>query len=352
MTLRIHHHLVMASVYSRLATVQVFNSTTQKIKAMKRNQSTALVHYFSSSLRLSLAFGLVGVFASIGSAGGVSKDTYYVNDHLASTVATSDAAGEIAQIEADAFGTQTGAVAKDSRFTGKPYDADMGAYVFPFRNYRPEEARWMSADPSGFPDGQNNRQYGPIANQGLDPLGLMSVSTSSPTLNYNTTYGGYSYSVTAVTPVHISSSSFNLSAAGDGWSQVLASDISGSLSFGTYAAAQVDTGRFGMNVGATYSGATPTSRYRWIQITNDTLVNSWSFDVNSSSQPSPFYPLAAGTSNSYSFEDHPGILGSAVPSSGSFTWTARLFLVNENASTNTLTIYDGATYGYTVHSTE
>ena len=159
-------HAVCSNVWS------VFNLNNPKIYAMERNQSSALVRLSSCSLRLSFAFGVVGVFASVGSAASTSKDTYYVNDHLATTVATSDASGEIAQIEADAFGTQTGPVAKDARFTGKPYDADMGAYVFPFRNYRSDEARWMSADPSGFPNGNNACKYAPIANNELDPLGL------------------------------------------------------------------------------------------------------------------------------------------------------------------------------------
>ncbi len=148
---------------------------------MKRNQSTALVRLVSSSLRLSLALGVVGVFASVSSAVGVSRDTYYVNDHLATTMATADASGEIAQIEADAFGTQTGPVAKDTRFTGKPYDADMGAYVFPFRNYRSDEARWMSADPSGFPDGVNSQTYSDNPISKCDPWGLFTVYVSGTT---------------------------------------------------------------------------------------------------------------------------------------------------------------------------
>ena len=192
----------MALVYSRLATVQVFNSTSQKNNAMKRNQSTALARLLSSSLRLGLALGAVGVFASIGFASGAHKDTYYVSDHLASTVATADAAGEIAQIEADAFGTQTGPVAKDSRFTGKPYDADMGAYVFPFRNYRSDEARWMSADPSGFPDGSNQNVYcgNPLLN--MDSLGLAIV--------HSTAYSALYYDNSVITSAQISGFEANL----------------------------------------------------------------------------------------------------------------------------------------------
>ena len=157
---------------------------------MKRNQSTALGCLLSSSLRLGLSLGAAGVFASGSFAAGTSKDTYYVNDHLATTVATSDAAGEIAQIESDAFGTQTGEVAKDSRFTGKPYDADIGAYVFPFRDYRSDEARWMSADPSGFPDGSNPRFYAAIPTSQYDRFGLslevvetMGIDTWTTTVN-------------------------------------------------------------------------------------------------------------------------------------------------------------------------
>lgn len=44
-------------------------------------------------------------------------------------------------------------------FTGKPYDSDLKAYTFLFRNYNPELARWTKPDPSGFPDGGNNMLY-------------------------------------------------------------------------------------------------------------------------------------------------------------------------------------------------
>jgi RHS repeat-associated protein len=61
-------------------------------------------------------------------------------------------------------------------YTGKPYDADLKAYVFPFRNYSPDLCRWTVADPSGFPDGANNYFYAPTPNMGCDPLGLLKVN--------------------------------------------------------------------------------------------------------------------------------------------------------------------------------
>jgi RHS repeat-associated protein len=120
---------------------------------------------------LALLAGLVCALTGSLSA----KDTWYVSDHLATTVASIDVAGEIAQMEADAFGTplcHDGSAGNPERYTGKPYDEDLGAYVFPFRNYRAEEGRWMSGDPSGFPDGINGYLYTGDPLSTLDPDGL------------------------------------------------------------------------------------------------------------------------------------------------------------------------------------
>jgi RHS repeat-associated protein len=58
-------------------------------------------------------------------------------------------------------------------FTGKPYLEETGQYLFLFRHYDPELARWTTADPSGFPDGANNWQYvANMATLGIDPDGL------------------------------------------------------------------------------------------------------------------------------------------------------------------------------------
>ena len=57
-------------------------------------------------------------------------------------------------------------------YTGKPYDADLGNYVFASRNYDPSMSRWTSNDPSGFPDGANNNVYAPVPTFALDVFGL------------------------------------------------------------------------------------------------------------------------------------------------------------------------------------
>jgi len=121
--------------------------------------------------------------SQIPPASGGYTDTYYINDHLATTIATIDARGIIDQVETTAFGAPLAAGRPATRYTGKPYDEDLGAYVFPFRNYRPEEARWMTPDPSGFPDGMNNREYNSSPNKYIDSYGLaLTLTTHSDSL--------------------------------------------------------------------------------------------------------------------------------------------------------------------------
>jgi RHS repeat-associated protein len=127
------------------------------------------------ALLAALALGFAATSAALAADG----TRYYVNDHLATTVGIADAAGEIAAIEADAFGSPIAGGANAGRFTGKPYDEDLGAYVFPFRNYRADEARWMSADPSGFPDGVNGRFYIGNPFSTIDALGLATISANT-----------------------------------------------------------------------------------------------------------------------------------------------------------------------------
>jgi len=63
-------------------------------------------------------------------------------------------------------------------YTGKPYDADSGGYLFKYRNYDPEMIRWTTVDPSGFPDGVNNNRYSPVPTDQLDCQGLATHDVS------------------------------------------------------------------------------------------------------------------------------------------------------------------------------
>ena len=57
-------------------------------------------------------------------------------------------------------------------FTGKPLVGELG-YAFLFRNYRPEQGKWQTADPLGYPDGWNNFAYcNNNVNTAIDIYGL------------------------------------------------------------------------------------------------------------------------------------------------------------------------------------
>jgi len=63
-------------------------------------------------------------------------------------------------------------------YTGKPYLAESGSYAFKYREYNPEMNRWTTVDPSGFPDGANNRLYAPNGSTQIDPTGLLAVNVT------------------------------------------------------------------------------------------------------------------------------------------------------------------------------
>jgi len=73
-----------------------------------------------------------------------------------------------------------------SFYTGKPYDADLGAYMFNYRNYDVELNRWTTSDPSGFPDGPNGHFYAPRPTSELDPVGCSKMSAAAGALHYVT----------------------------------------------------------------------------------------------------------------------------------------------------------------------
>jgi RHS repeat-associated protein len=69
-------------------------------------------------------------------------------------------------------------------YTGKPYVADVGGYIFKYRAYNPEMSRWTTSDPSGFRDGANNMAYAPTPTMQFDPNGLAKMTSYTGTLDW------------------------------------------------------------------------------------------------------------------------------------------------------------------------
>ncbi len=98
---------------------------------------------------------------------------FHESDFLGTTLWSIDTKGNVVSFQNDTiFGDGTIKTNGCARFTGKPYDEDLQAFVFPYRNYDEKSARWRSADPAGYPDGINQHFYAAIPTFGLDILGL------------------------------------------------------------------------------------------------------------------------------------------------------------------------------------
>ena len=84
----------------------------------------------------------------------LSGDKVLFNDLLGNTLGVKDQSS-YQPIKMTAFGESDNA---DAFFTGKPLVGELG-YAFLFRNYRPKQGKWQTADPLGYPDGWNNFAY-------------------------------------------------------------------------------------------------------------------------------------------------------------------------------------------------
>jgi RHS repeat-associated protein len=105
-------------------------------------------------------------------SGGVTK--YFLQDHLGSTVAITDAGGALMeQTSYDSFGNQTTSLSTRYQYTGREYDAFSGFYYYRARWYDADLGRFISEDPIGFEGGDINL-FAYVANRPTmlrDPLG-------------------------------------------------------------------------------------------------------------------------------------------------------------------------------------
>ena len=122
-------------------------------------------------------------------------------------------------------------VAEETAFyTGKPYLASSGGYAFKFRSYNPEVARWASEDPSGFPDGANNKLY--VNNMSINCIDQMGLNIWQIT-NSNAVVGaGHTAMISG------SGSNYQLQSYGMGFSGSAFSSGSNGLTTQSYSSAQ------------------------------------------------------------------------------------------------------------------
>lgn len=108
---------------------------------------------------------------------------YHEHDFLGTTLWSMDTKGKVVKDYQDTTIFGEGSIQHDrsARFTGKPYDEDLQAYVFPYRNYDASTARWRTADPAGYPDGINQHFYAAIPTVQLDVIGMWIITITNVT---------------------------------------------------------------------------------------------------------------------------------------------------------------------------
>ncbi len=128
-------------------------------------------------------------------------DELYVNEKhsvggvpaiVGNQVAVADMVGTSLSVGDESFeSTAFGEGFESGLFTGKPFVAELGCFLFKHRNYSAIDARWISPDPSGFPDGTNNLEYaGGNPTTTVDPNGLENLPISGWTQKMDGGGGG------------------------------------------------------------------------------------------------------------------------------------------------------------------
>ena len=100
----------------------------------------------------------------------MAGDDVLFNDMLGSTLAVNGN-----PVEMTSFGETAD---KNAFFTGKPMIDELG-YSFLFRDYNPNQGKWTTSDPLGYPDGWNNLAYcNNKINRRVDLLGLSELDAA------------------------------------------------------------------------------------------------------------------------------------------------------------------------------
>ena len=135
----------------------------------------------------------------------MAGDDVLFNDMLGNTLAVNGKA-----VEMSSFGETAD---KNAFFTGKPMIDELG-YSFLFRDYNPNQGKWITTDPLGYPDGWNNLAY---VNNGatvaIDWMGAALVQHEKFTSSDVILFDSSDYKITAQYVVTVGSGDKNQSSA-------------------------------------------------------------------------------------------------------------------------------------------
>lgn len=131
-----------------------------------------------------------GVDNKLRQTSATTGSLYFIQDHLGSTVALTNASGTVVErLQYEASGDSTGSGLTRYGYSGRERDPLTGLIYNRARWYDPQQGRFISEDPSGFDGGLNKYLYAdaePI--NSVDPFGLQTVGPSRNPGNFPNTY--------------------------------------------------------------------------------------------------------------------------------------------------------------------
>jgi RHS repeat-associated protein len=126
-----------------------------------------------------------GVDHKLRQTGGAAGTLYFLHDHLSSTLALTDAGGNVAEVEQyDQLGESAGSARTRYGYAGRLRDKDTGLLYNRARWYDPQQGRFLSEDPIGIKGGLNFYSY--AGNNSLrftDPSGRNLLDTAGNLVN-------------------------------------------------------------------------------------------------------------------------------------------------------------------------
>ena len=197
----------------------------------------------------------------------MAGDDVLFNDMLGNTLAVNGN-----PVEMTSFGETDD---KNAFFTGKPMIDELG-YSFLFRDYNPNQGKWTTIDPLGYPDGWNNLAYcGNHSNMAIDTDGAL-WSWATGVVGAGLSVAGYVVS-SLLTESDITTTGITSAAAGGFVAGALAGGMIGDPSAATISTL--------MLAGATSSAAgqlvnnavsttlDPNKQYNYVTLTDGVLRN-------------------------------------------------------------------------------
>ena len=197
----------------------------------------------------------------------MAGDDVLFNDMLGNTLAVNGN-----PVEMTSFGETTD---KNAFFTGKPMIDELG-YSFLFRDYSPNQGKWTTTDPLGYPDGWNNLAYcGNHSNMAIDTdVALWSWATG--VVGAGLSVAGYVVS-SLLTESDITTAGIASAAAGGFVTGALAGGMIGDPSAATMSALML-AGATSNVAGQLVNNAVsttldPNKQYNYATLTNGVLRN-------------------------------------------------------------------------------